>query len=268
MRTLAMLGVTLVMSMAWAATVSASTAVYTNETAWENALGGQFLTEDFNDDQLDDGVSFVSEESGHINPAGGYYQDVLASQSQNEPMTTWSFIPKITGYGGNWTLGGPGGSGNSLLVYIAGISTAVGSISNDYNGGFWGFTSDTPFTSVELVGGGGTHQQNYRLDNMVYSSQFFEADFDEDGDVDGNDFLKWQTGFGTQTGAQKSDGDYDHDGDVDGNDLLGWQVEFPSPGSGGISSATVPEPSSIALALGLWAVAMFLRRGEIKRLLH
>jgi hypothetical protein len=169
MRKLVMLGVTLAMFMSWAATVSASTIVYTDKTAWENALGGQFLTEDFADDQLNAGVDFVSTESGHINPAQENYQDVLASTSQNEPMTTWSFTPEITGYGGNWTLGGPGGSGNSLLVYIAGDSTAVGAISNDYNGGFWGFTSDTPFTSVKLVGGGGTHQQHYSLDNMVYS---------------------------------------------------------------------------------------------------
>ena len=119
MRIFAVLGLTLAMFISWAATVSAATIVYTDKTAWENALGGQFLTEDFADDQLNTGVSFVSTESGHINPAQECYQDVLASTSQNEPMTTWSFTPEITGYGGNWTLGGPGGSGNSLLVYIA-----------------------------------------------------------------------------------------------------------------------------------------------------
>ena len=72
-------------------------------------------------------------------------------------------------YGGNWTLGGPGGSGNSLQVYIADSSFHVGSISNSYGGGFWGFVSDTPVTSVRLVGGSGTNQQNYTLDNMVYA---------------------------------------------------------------------------------------------------
>ena len=34
-----------------------------------------------------------------------------------------------------------------------------------------GLHSDTPFTSVRLVGGSGTNQQNYSLDNMVYSNQ-------------------------------------------------------------------------------------------------
>jgi hypothetical protein len=156
--------------MSWAPTVSAAiVTVYTDKTEWENALGGQSLTEDFADSILNTGVSFVSSESGHINPAEECYQDVLASQSQNEPMTTWSFAPQTTGFGGDWILGGPGGSGNNLLVHIADSSFYVGAISNSYGGEFWGFVSDTPFTSVQLVGGSGTNQQNYRLDNMVYS---------------------------------------------------------------------------------------------------
>jgi len=164
------MGAALAIFTSWVTTVGAATVtVYTDKTAWENAVGGQFLTENFADDQLNPGVSFVSSESGHINPAQECYQDVLASQSQNEPMTTWSFVPEITAYGGNWTLGGPGGSGNSLLVYIADLPLYVGSIPNSYGGGFWGFTSDTPFTSVRLIGGGGTNQQNYCLHDMVYS---------------------------------------------------------------------------------------------------
>jgi hypothetical protein len=170
MRKSAVLGVALAAFMSVTTTVSAvMITVYTDKTEWENALGGQFLTEHFEDDILNPGVSFVSSESGHINPAEECYQDVLASQSQNEPMTIWSFTPEITAYGGNWTLGGPGGSGNSLLVYIEDSSLYVGSISNSYGGEFWGFISDTEFTSVKLVGGGGTNQQNYSLDDMVYS---------------------------------------------------------------------------------------------------
>ena len=172
MRKSVMLGVMLATVMFWAVTVSASSiTIYTDKTQWINALGGQFLTEEFSDSQLNDGVSFVSTESGHINPTLEHYQDVLTSESQNEPMTTWSFTPEVYGYGGNWTLGGPGGSGNSLLVYIADSSLLVGTIPNSYGGEFWGFISDTPFTSVQLVGGSGTNQQNYTLDNMVYSDE-------------------------------------------------------------------------------------------------
>jgi hypothetical protein len=148
--------------------VNAATLIYTDKTAWENALGGQFLTEDFAGGQLNNsGVSYVSTSSGHINPAQENYQDVLAHESATEPMTTWSFSPEITAYGGDWTLGGPGGSGNSLQVYVD--SDYVGYISNSYNGEFWGFISDTPFSSVELIGGSSSNQQHYSLDNMVFS---------------------------------------------------------------------------------------------------
>ena len=74
-----------------------------------------------------------------------------------------------------------------------------------------------------------------------------EADFDKDGDVDGDDFLIWQTGFGTATGATSNTGDADGDGDVDGDDFLVWQTQFNQfPGTGGGSSA-VPEPSAAVL---------------------
>lgn len=222
------------------ATVGAVTVtVYTDKTEWQNALGRQFRTESFADDQLDAGVSFDSTESGHINPSQECYQDVLASESQNEPATTWSFVPRIAGYGGNWTLGGPGGSGNSLLVYIDDLSLYVGAIPNSYGGGFWGFVSDTPFTSVRLVGGGGLHQQNYRLDDMVYGPVPSKADFDGDGDVDADDlgvFAACATGPAlpydpgalpepapgcplTPDGDGRIAPDFDNDGDIDQADF-------------------------------------------------
>ncbi|MBN1852381.1 MAG: lamin tail domain-containing protein, partial [Pirellulales bacterium] len=59
------------------------------------------------------------------------------------------------------------------------------------------------------------------------------ADFNSDGDVDRDDLLIWQGGFGIRTGAAQSQGDADGDGDVDGNDFLSWQQfhsGHPSPG--------------------------------------
>jgi hypothetical protein len=170
MRKIGIWGVALAAIISCVTAVSSATIIiYTDEAEWQNALSGQFLTEDFSDEELNPGVTFVSSESGHINPELECYQDVLASQSQNEPSTTWTFEPRITAYGGKWALGGPGGSGNSLAVYIADDSLYVGSIPNSYDGEFWGFISDEPFSSVRLVGGSGTNQQHYCLDDMVYS---------------------------------------------------------------------------------------------------
>lgn len=170
MQRLLVLGLTLMLLVFWAGAAGALTVtVYTDQEAWVQAVGGEFATEDFSDDQLNPGLTYTSSESGHINPQFGYYQDVLASSSQNEPQTTWSFTPEITAYGGTWTLGGPGGGGNSLLVSLPEFSYQVGAISNSYNGDFWGFVADEPFTSVLLKGGSGRHQQMYQLDDMVYS---------------------------------------------------------------------------------------------------
>ena len=194
--------------------------VYTNKAEWENALSGSIVTEDFSDDQLNNGVSFVSTESGHINPEQECYQDVLASFSQNEPNTIWSFGAEIIAYGGNWTLGGPGGSGNSLRVYIDDLSLYVGYISNNYGGEFWGFTSDTPFTSVRLVGGAGTNQQHYCLDDMVYSQYdqlICEKDLNADGIINLVEFAYIAAEWQTETPPVM--GDLTGDGYVDIGDL-------------------------------------------------
>ncbi len=50
------------------------------------------------------------------------------------------------------------------------------------------------------------------------------GDFDNDGDVDGSDFLALQRGFGLA--ASLSSGDGDQDGDVDGADLQVWSDSF------------------------------------------
>ena len=54
------------------------------------------------------------------------------------------------------------------------------------------------------------------------------ADFDGDGNVNGDDFLIWQSGFGVD-----DTGDADGDGDTDGDDFLIWQSEFGS-GNGAV----------------------------------
>jgi len=130
---------------------------------------GDFQTEDFDDVYLNEGLSFVSSESGNINTKFGYYHDVLMSSSNNEPITIWTFDSPIYAFGGTWTLGGPGGSGNYLLVYMDDLDHPAGIISSSYNGDFWGFVSTAPFTKVLLIGGGGSNQQSYKLDDIVYS---------------------------------------------------------------------------------------------------
>src|SRR5690606_31729593 len=73
-----------------------------------------------------------------------------------------------------------------------------------------------------------------------------DADFDNDGDVDGADFLVWQRGFGTA--GDNSMGNANGDGAIGAADLSIWQAQFGSAPAGASISA-VPEPTSVALAL-------------------
>jgi hypothetical protein len=82
------------------------------------------------------------------------------------------------------------------------------------------------------------------------------ADFDEDGDVDGRDFLAWQRGYGKTIGAKLSQGDADRDGDVDAADLALWSEAYGAPG---LAAVAIPEPNvSILIAFG--AVLLVGRR--------
>ncbi|MBX3434332.1 MAG: hypothetical protein KF847_13495 [Pirellulales bacterium] len=81
------------------------------------------------------------------------------------------------------------------------------------------------------------------------------ADFDEDGDVDGDDLALWRTGYSTAPGATKSDGDADNDGYVDGSDFLVWQRQYAGTQQLATSIA-VPEPRSLLMLCGAIAVAL------------
>ena len=89
-------------------------------------------------------------------------------------------------------------------------------------------------------------------DVQLDASAYITADFDQDTDVDGRDFLTWQQGYGG--GPLLSQGNADGDTDIDNDDLLIWEQTFgatPTPAL----SVIIPEPSTTALSLlGLFTV--------------
>ncbi len=77
------------------------------------------------------------------------------------------------------------------------------------------------------------------------------ADFTGDGSVDAADLAAWELGFGVTTGALSANGDADLDADVDGADFLVWQSEYEGASVAAVSQS-VPEPTgSVLLLLGI-----------------
>ena len=100
--------------------------------------------------------------------------------------------------------------------------------------------------SIDFLGSSSPPQLiiNYTTD-MVSAD---DADFDADGDVDGDDFLAWQRNVGTATGATLAMGDSDADHAVDADDLTAWKTQFGQTGLGVSASSAVPEPTAAVLA--------------------
>lgn len=91
------------------------------------------------------------------------------------------------------------------------------------------------------------------------------TDFDSDGDVDGDDLLTWQDGFGLTSGALRTDGDGNSDGKVDATDLALWQSQYSTvPASPLVANSTIPEPTARALAACAVAATLVNRRRRTK----
>ncbi len=73
-------------------------------------------------------------------------------------------------------------------------------------------------------------------------------DFDNDGDVDGFDFLSWQLGFGQTTPAALTAGDADNSNTVDQVDLAIWQADYGNSGNLAALTSGGGDSSSAALA--------------------
>jgi hypothetical protein len=72
------------------------------------------------------------------------------------------------------------------------------------------------------------------------------ADFNQDGVVDGQDFLVWQRNAGLNSGGSRASGDANGDGTVNAMDLTIWKSQFGmNPQS--VMSANVPEPSGFLM---------------------
>jgi hypothetical protein len=116
--------------------------------------------------------------------------------------------------------------------------------------------------SGELTADNGTDVPTLYLntEDAILKVCALDADFDSDCDTDEVDLATWQAGYGTtgNAGELKTMGDADNDGDVDGADFLELQIEYGV----GVSNdppppflIAVPEPTALGLLL-ICSIAM------------
>ncbi len=86
------------------------------------------------------------------------------------------------------------------------------------------------------------------------------ADFDDDGDVDGSDYLIWQRGF--DSGTTQPEGDANNTNTVDGEDLAIWRNQYGVVTELG-GATNIPEPNTLLLVLLGNAYLLGTRRGRI-----
>ena len=76
----------------------------------------------------------------------------------------------------------------------------------------------------------------------------YAGDFDEDGDVDDDDLIAWEGGFGSAPAVHMT-GDANADVLAGGFDFLVWQRQFGMVGGAPAVAAVVPEPCGITLSI-------------------
>jgi autotransporter-associated beta strand protein len=196
--------------------------------------------------------------------------DLSAVTAVNSTSPASFFSPgTVLNVNGNLTMSGNGSNLNLLLgnadahdqINITGNLAADGTLRFEAgNGGFgavagaifdvFNFTSASgAFDSIILpsLGAGLLWDTSNLLvtgDLAVVASPTTPGDFDQDGDVDGRDFLVWQRNPGI------------------GN-LADWQNNYGSNGGPLSASTAVPEPSTIVSVALLMCVA-FTKRGHTK----
>jgi lipopolysaccharide export system protein LptA len=126
------------------------------------------------------------------------------------------------------------GDGAELTLDFTSAAAVTSDIENTTTNGWFAVEKGKLTLPSAVVGNGvynwGENPADADID-LVNSMQLLvsgilSADFDENGDIDGADFLAWQLGAGITSGATRAEGDADGNGTVDAVDLAVWESQY------------------------------------------
>jgi T5SS/PEP-CTERM-associated repeat protein/autotransporter-associated beta strand protein len=210
-----------------------------------NFLGGTLHVNAFNGNLLNEGGTLAPGHSAGATAISGNY-------TQRDDATLEIEIGGVlTGQWDTLAIGGNASLNGALEVKLLdGFEPVLGN-------SFTILTTDAgnvggPFDELilPLVNGVGFDIVYNPKSVVLVARPAYTADFDEDGDVDGDDLVQWQGDFGANALS-----DADDDGDSDGHDFLEWQRQLGSVAAMAAPSP-VPEPEmGLLIALSVALVA-------------
>ncbi|MEM8945363.1 MAG: DUF4886 domain-containing protein [Planctomycetota bacterium] len=223
---------------------------------WARFPGNQDLVDDFNNDP-DEMQSFTNQgyDRIRVNPGFWDHSDVTSIARVGDAWQAWYDTHGFAN--ATARLHRPDGSHqNDLGAYLSAAVlfeqiTGTTSVGNAYAGSVSGNLGDESIVSL-------LQHQSSAITGVAAAET---ADFDQDFDVDGSDFLRWQEGFGLAQSAELTDGDANADAQVDNLDLGIWQAQFGSTAAASLSAQSVPEPTALHLLGVATLLATLVRRG-------
>ena len=179
---------------------------------------------------------------GYNSPAASIVGTNVTTGSQLTDGSTYTYALKITMAAGGvldlvQNLYSGADTGTNIFTHT-GQTTALQTIATQFDGLAFGYraTNDTTTPATEHV----MNISLIKVDTNVALPASDNANFDGDTDVDGDDLLKWQRGFGLTGQTTIANGDANRNGTVDGADLAVWRSQFGNPPVSASSSVCRP----------------------------
>jgi hypothetical protein len=140
------------------------------------------------------------------------------------------------------------------IAYVREVTASSTYLAQSEMTAHFGLADVESIDRIEILWPSGYRQEfnDVAVNQRITITEGLLADFNGDDDVSTADLSTWQNNFGLVEGGQRSLGDANENGNVDGGDFLLWQRQAGSSVTSGISTeaaVAAPEPPCVLLAV-------------------